>query len=1168
MFKAKNSKHLVFLVFIILLVLLSQTTSCEAKSTNLTDDIMPNILENVESCYSEINEIKPAGNTFNDIQNAIIFDAREGDTIILDKPLYISTGDMIYLDKSVNIVGKEGMTPILDGKGLSRILYIQENGVNVVIKNCEFRNGLMAQNGGGAILISGHDIEISDCIFRNNEAKGGGAIYTDYDMDPNAIAGNNLKIINCKFYNNLATIAAGAVGLYGHNTELINCIFNSNKVYNKYKSPENVFGGAVQLGKSTCYTNSKCLMCSFINNSAISTVEGYQSHGGAGCLREGIGYIDCVFIGNKADFGGALNYHSSGNVERCIFENNTALNSYGGALSCIMYTPTMNLHIKDSIFKGNIAPMGGACYLRGENVIFTNCVLENNHAIKEGGAIFIRSESTDIYNCTFNNNIANVNGGALYIDANAVVIQESKFNNNEAIPDVKKINDGLGGAIYINSSESIISSNSFRYNTARNGSAIYIDRIATSTIINNNEMLENQAWVYKLPIYVPITPVIYGEKVDIKSIIYGGNNIGNASNIAISNAIYNNALTQSLAIDGTRPLVGATSSGQLYQDDKEFNTKILLTIIHQDGTLVYNNTLYSNVYGEVKTVLRDLKVGKYEVSATHFEDNYYKEITNKTTFTVIPKADVEFTKIKPVSDYYYKDYIVWNLTIKNNGPNKATELTIKDILPEGLIWISDNSDGKYNPTTGILSLSQLDISQSMTLLIVTQINKTGKIINHGNVSALEYDPDLSNNYDSDFIIVNNSVDVAIKQNVSQKNPNVDSNVVWTIIVTNNGPDNATLVKVNDILPEGLIWISDDSEGKYNPITGIWYLNKLNKGETRTLKIISKVKKSGRLINNASITCKEYDWNMTNNNAFEFIDVSKAADLEVIKAVNNSNPNYLENIKWTIAVKNNGPDDATGVVLTEFMPDGIIIINHNGGANFNGQIWNIDKLNYGESKELVIYCKINKTGTFINKVNVVGNEYDQNKNNNNYSITINVDSACDLEVKKTSFKLEYLPNELIEYVVNVINDGPDMAHNVVLYDILDKDASFVAFDADRGMFNSDGSMWSIDSLDSGQQATLTFKATAKKVGNILNKVSVSCDEEDYNPFNNIDELAVSIESAIEKLKSKETNISKSPILIVKAGKYVKELEKTGSPITILIVGLVILVSFSYNYFKKN
>ena len=425
------------------------------------------------------------------------------------------------------------------------------------------------------------------------------------------------------------------------------------------------------------YTVSNCINCIFINNSA-TTVPGYSSHGGAGCLRDGVGYINCKFISNTADFGGALVYHSAGIVDNCIFENNTALTMFGGALSTYAEMTSMNLTVKNSIFKGNDAPIGGACFLVGKDMIIKNCTLDGNFAYENGGAVYIQSSSTIIQDSIINNNIANVDGGAIYINANSILVENNEFNYNEAIPDIKKLDDGLGGAISVNATEVNINSNNFRYNVARNGSAIYIDKYAKTTTINNNEMLENQAWVYRLPVYAPTNPVLYGENVTIKSIIHGGNNIAKYQDVTVSNAIYNNGLSIILSVNGETPVLGATDTGILYQDDREFHTDVLLTVIHENGSIVYNKTLKSNAYGEVGDILENLEVGKYNVLATHFEDNYYKEIVNSTSFTVLPQADVKINKIKEESDFNYKDYVMWNLTIKNNGPNKATDIIIQD----------------------------------------------------------------------------------------------------------------------------------------------------------------------------------------------------------------------------------------------------------------------------------------------------------------------------------------------------------------------------------------------------------------------------------------------------------------------------------------------------------
>ena len=113
--------------------------------------------------------------------------------------------------------------------------------------------------------------------------------------------------------------------------------------------------------------------------------------------------------------------------------------------------------------------------------------------------------------------------------------------------------DGLGGAIYINSTKAVIDNNEFYLNTARNGSAIYYDKYGTKLKLTGNTFDKNQAWVYRLPIFAE--DIYYGESEDISSTIYGGNNIAKYNDLAVSNAIYNAAISQNIEIDGESGIV-------------------------------------------------------------------------------------------------------------------------------------------------------------------------------------------------------------------------------------------------------------------------------------------------------------------------------------------------------------------------------------------------------------------------------------------------------------------------------------------------------------------------------------------------------------------------------------------------------------------------------------
>ena len=536
------------------------------------------------------------GNTFEDIQNAIN-GANAGDTIYLTNE-YTPGGNnsTIYVNKKLTITSAS--SAVLNGQGVSSILNIQTNGANSIISNLKFINA--KGEVGSALYIHAKNVVVDGCSFDDNQCAHGGVLSSKYNL----YIAENLTVENCNFTNNSGNFRnysnAGALGAYGLNSKIINCIFDSNWV----KSEGSVFGGAVQIGLEEPNYYALISDCTFINNKAIGP--NGKSHGGAGCVRNGVNYINCVFINNTAGQGGALTFHSSGKLQNCTFINNTAVDRYGGAVSTgyLNDDNEMEMEINNCYFEGNDAPLGGAIQAMGLNIDIINSEFYENHANTYGGALNIEAVDVRVYDSEFRGNIAEVDGGAINTKGSNTLIKDSSFISNEAIPDYNKLNDGLGGAIYINSTQANIVNSDFYYNVARNGSAIYYDKHGRELNLKNNTLFENQAWVYHLPIYA--NDVYYGETEEFKAIIYGGNNIAKYNNLAVSNAIYNAADYTSLTIDGESPVKGATNNGKLYQDDREYNMEILLTVKKDDGSLIYNKTLDSSYLGEVSDELSNL----------------------------------------------------------------------------------------------------------------------------------------------------------------------------------------------------------------------------------------------------------------------------------------------------------------------------------------------------------------------------------------------------------------------------------------------------------------------------------------------------------------------------------------------------------------------------------
>lgn len=118
-------------------------------------------------------------------------------------------------------------------------------------------------------------------------------------------------------------------------------------------------------------------------------------------------------------------------------------------------------------------------------------------------------------------------------------------------------------------------------------------------------------------------------------------------------------------------------------------------------------------------------------------------------------------------------------------------------------------------------------------------------------------------------------DIAVDKSVNNSTPVAGSNVTFTVVVTNNGPQNATDVKVDDVAL-GFLYVSHiATKGSFalspgapeNTFSGLWSVGALNVGESATLTVVATVTPNAVLATytNAVNAYSELgDPNLTNN----------------------------------------------------------------------------------------------------------------------------------------------------------------------------------------------------------------------------------------------------------------------------------------------------------------
>ena len=101
---------------------------------------------------------------------------------------------------------------------------------------------------------------------------------------------------------------------------------------------------------------------------------------------------------------------------------------------------------------------------------------------------------------------------------------------------------------------------------------------------------------------------------------------------------------------------------------------------------------------------------------------FWRRSMHEVFFTISPKK-INLSLNKTVNKPIVKigNEIIFTLTLKNEGPQPATGVEVKDLLPAGLTYVAGNStipiNTSYNATTGILDLSALTINNGQTVVL-------------------------------------------------------------------------------------------------------------------------------------------------------------------------------------------------------------------------------------------------------------------------------------------------------------------------------------------------------------------------------------------------------------------------------------------------------------------
>jgi uncharacterized repeat protein (TIGR01451 family) len=408
--------------------------------------------------------------------------------------------------------------------------------------------------------------------------------------------------------------------------------------------------------------------------------------------------------------------------------------------------------------------------------------------------------------------------------------------------------------------------------------------------------------------------------------------------------------------------------------------------------------------------------------------------------------------------------VTFTLTVANAGPSPGSGVRVSDLLPNGYAYVSDDGAGAYDSATGTWNAGAIAVSGSVTLHVVARVLASGNYTNVAEVAACDQaDPDSTpgnaapgeDDYAQSAVTPGAVADLSLTKTVDVPSPAVGTNVTFTLTVANAGPSPGSGVRVSDLLPNGYAYVSDDGASTYDSATGVWNVGTLPAGGSAALHLVCNVLASGNYTNVAEIAvCDQADPDSTPGNAApgeddyaqSAVTPAAVADLSLIKTVDVPTPAVGTNVIFTLTVANAGPSPATGVRVSDLLPNGYAYVSDDGAGAYDSATgtWNAGAIAVSGSVTLHVVARVLASGNYTNVAEIaVCDQADPDSTPGNAApgeddyaqSAVTPGAVADVSVTNSDGVTSYTPGGTLTYTVVVSNAGPSDASGVGVHDAL-------------------------------------------------------------------------------------------------------------------------------------
>ncbi len=335
-----------------------------------------------------------------------------------------------------------------------------------------------------------------------------------------------------------------------------------------------------------------------------------------------------------------------------------------------------------------------------------------------------------------------------------------------------------------------------------------------------------------------------------------------------------------------------------------------------------------------------------------------------------------------------------------------------------------------------------------------------------------------------------------------------NNLVYTLSVTNNGPSDALDVVITESLPMGVSLVSTSGCAEDPAAVPNCTLGTVVAGDTAMVTITVSVGAgtTGTLTNQASVTASTPLSNPGDDSTSEDTAVQVQSDL-VISKIDDVDPVLAGNaLNYTVTVLNNGPSNASGVVVTDTLPSGVTLVSTSGCAEDPAGVptCNLGDLAAGGNTQFTIAVGVDSdaSGVLTNSAAVTAASPLVNTGDDSVDEMTTIEVQADLAITKVDDVDPVVSGDDLTYTLTVTNNGPSDALAVVATDTLPAGVTLVST---SGCAEDPTAVptCSLGNLTAGAsvQYSVVVNVDLATSGTITNMASVTSDTADPTMGNN-------------------------------------------------------------------